>query len=439
MKNKTKFLKNLIIILGISIGILIMAEGVLRIVFPDKISNSNIFDSVSYEFNEDFLISLKPNIEKTFTRKEENGGYVTRWKTNNDSFRGESLRENPSYRIVVYGDSNIQARFSGAARTFSEQLSRYLHESGVLDVEVINAGIVGFGPDQILIRLTKEVDKYKPDLVIFHVFADNDFGDIIRNRLFSLDENGNLTSTEYIKTIDEHLLASESKKQKIFISQLLVLRALKKATSSLLKLKASTESNSTNKQLDSPSEQSKENQVNRLLKRVEAEYLVYKNSRPRKFSHFADHYDIDVALYPDKESSKIKVRLMDEVLNEANNLANAKGVKLLVLIQPSVIDLTRDNVLLGYEYLQQYSNYKRTNLTGAIEKICVSRNIHSVNLIKVFIENNPEDLFFRRDDHWTDRGQQLAAKEIAQYIIDHSMISLTRQIQPTLVPRAADL
>ncbi len=423
MKNKTKFLRNLVIIFGISLGVLILSEGILRIVFPDKVKNSNILDSIAYEFNEDFLISLRPNITKKYIRKEANGGYITRWKTNNNSFRGPSLRDDPTYRVIVYGDSNIQARFSGRTRTFPGQLARFLQESGIPDVEVINAGVIGFGPDQILIRFANEVDKYKPNLIIFHIFADNDFGDIIRNRLFSLDVNGNLTRTDYKTTTDAYLLVSERRKLKTFISQLLVLRALKKAASSLVKVKSSGELKGTNKQSRTPSKQSKENMVHELLEMVEAEYLVYKESQPRKFSHFTDHYDIDIALYPNQESSKMKTRLMEEVLKEASKLASAKGISLLVLIQPSIKDTTKDNALLTYEYLQQYPNYKKTNLTDAVEKICVSHNIHSINLFNVFMENGPEDLFFRAEnDHWTDRGQQLAAKETARYINDNSML-----------------
>ena len=125
MKSKTKFLKDLVIILGISLGVLLLCEGILRIVLPDKVKRSNILDSVAFEFNEDFLISLRPNITKEYIRDEANGGYITRWRTNNNSFRGLSLRDKPTYRIIVYGDSNIQARFSGSARTFPGQLDRF--------------------------------------------------------------------------------------------------------------------------------------------------------------------------------------------------------------------------------------------------------------------------------------------------------------------------
>lgn len=56
-----------------------------------------------------------------------------------------------------------------------------------------------------------------------------------------------------------------------------------------------------------------------------------------------DHYDVDVALDSERDSSKTKIRLMEEVLKEASNVARKKNIKFLVLIQPSVIDLTVDD------------------------------------------------------------------------------------------------
>lgn len=406
---KCKFFKDFVIIVLISLGILVGSEGILRIVFPEKVQNStekvqNL--NVAYEFNEDFLVHLKPNISKIFTRSKENGGNITRWKTNKDSFRGANLKDDSRYRVIVYGDSNVQARFSGSTRTFTGQLDHYLRKRGIPDIEIINAGVIGFGPDQSLIRFAKEADKYRPNLVIFHVFADNDFGDIVRNRLFSLDTSGNLISTDHRKTIDAHLLDREREKYKSYISDLLIVRAVKKITAGFLS-----------------KEEKEENVVHQLQESVEAEYLVYKESRPRQFSHFEDHYDIDIALHPEQESSRKKIQLMNEVLKKANNFSHAKGIKFLVIIQPSVIDLTKDNTVLNYEYLQKYPNYKRTNLTGEVEKICAFHNIHCINLFDVFLENSPEDLYFMaRDGHWNDQGQELAAKETALYIIQHSMI-----------------
>jgi hypothetical protein len=256
----------------------------------------------------------------------------------------------------------------------------------------------------------QEVDRYNPDLVIFHVFADNDFGDILRNRLFSLDANGNLVSTNYEKKLDPLFLADNRNNIMSYISELFIVRAMNKVVLAVFE------------QPEQP-EQRREELVNQLQEVAEEEYLVYKHSQPQKFSHFEDHYDIDVALNPDGESAKVKLALMEGILNKANILARNKGIEFLVLIQPSVVDMTEDNWTLNYNYLQKFPGYNSRNLSDAVASICVSNNINSVNLFALFSANNPEELFFRGgNNHWTDQGQNLAAKETARYLIDHSMI-----------------
>ena len=411
-----KIFKDFVIILAISLTALIGAEIILRITFPEKIINSDKEiqkTPIAYEFNENFLVHLKPNISKVYTRAKVNGGNKITWKTNKDSFRGPNLRDSPEYRVIVYGDSNIQARFSENKKTFTGQLEYYLGESGVSNIEIINAGIVGFGPDQSLIRFENEVDRYKPNLVILHIFADNDFGDLVRNRLFSLDTNGNLVNTNYRKTVDPHLLKSEPHRYKSSISKLLIVQETEKIISRLLDQKTKKKKKKT---------YVKKETIDRLWERVNAEYKIYKASQPKQIGHFADHYDIDVALNPEQESSQIKIQLMGKILNRANNLALAKGIKFLVIIQPSTIDMTADNFLLGYQDLQEYPNYSRSRLSGEIEKLCVSHNIHFINFFDTFLENNPGSLYFKANDHWNDEGQKVAAIKTAQYVIDNSML-----------------
>lgn len=400
-----KVLRDTIIIIAISLGLLVVSETILRIVFPEKIITRS--KNLAYEFNEDYLLSLRPNIKKTFLRQVQNGGDIIQWKTNNDSFRGDELRNNPQVRIMVYGDSNIQARFSNTENTVVYKLGEYLKKDGIKDIEVVNAGIIGFGPDQSLIKFKKEADTYKPNLVIFHIFADNDFGDILRNRLYELDANHNLIEADYRRTVDDHLIYE---RQLDFVSSLLIIRETKKLAQ-LIK---------GNEKEDKGNE--KEDRLNLLQKLVEEEFSVYKAKKYSKYSGFSDHYDLDLALDPDKESSKTKIKLMEAVLKTANIVARSKGIKFLVLIQPSVIDLTKGNTVLNYEYLEKYPKYRRTNLTDAVKNICVENNIHYINLYEAFMRNDPENLFFRAgDNHWNDQGQDIAAKETASYITSRMM------------------
>jgi len=91
----------------------------------------------------------------------------------------------------------------------------------------------------------------------------------------------------------------------------------------------------------------KKKSINDLREWSESEYSIYKESRPRRVE--GDHYDMDIALNPGQESSKIKIKLMEEVLIKANDFARSKNIEFLVLILPSVIDLTKGNYSINYE------------------------------------------------------------------------------------------
>ena len=77
---------------------------------------------------------------------------------------------------------------------------------------------------------------------------------------------------------------------------------------------------------------------------------------------FSDHYDIDVATNTDQESSRVKTKLMSEVILKAKRIADARSISFLVLIQPSIVDLTTDNSVLNYECCKKFPNYNEKTL-----------------------------------------------------------------------------
>jgi hypothetical protein len=409
----SKLAKDTIIILIISLILIVLPEIILRIICPEKVRDFQITFPPAFKFNKDYGYILKPNIQKSFQRSDQNGGNIIKWHTNKNSFRGAELEDNPNKRIIVYGDSNILAEFSILENTFTAQLGKYLNSYDLADIEVVNAGICGFGPDQNLIRFKNEANLYHPNLVIFHIFADNDFGDIFRNRIFELDKSGELIKSNYKFTIDEFNSRRKRLIKKVIVSNSLTLRAILKLFGLFQKEREviQTELNQEESRL-----------VDIYQKYTEKEYSVYKKSMPKIES--MDHYDIDIALNPEQESSIMKIKLMEEVLKKANDFARSKNIAFLVLIQPSVIDSTKENFSLNYEHLQKYPNYKRTNLTNAIEKICVSHNIKYINLFEVFKNSSPEQLFFRGvNNHWNDLGQDIAARETASLIYKLAMLN----------------
>lgn len=78
------------------------------------------------------------------------------------------------YRILVLGDSYVEALQMPLAESFPQQLSAQLQAWGAA-VEVINAGVSGWGTDQQLLWLREEGLKYHPDLILLAFFPGNDF------------------------------------------------------------------------------------------------------------------------------------------------------------------------------------------------------------------------------------------------------------------------
>lgn len=411
----------------IAIALLAALEIALRIAYPGDVAIAGSLGPIAYVFNPDYGVSLKPDQHKFFARKPENGGYIVQWRTNSAAFRGEPLHPDPSYRVLVYGDSNIQARFSGQQRSFTGQLASILEKQlageGIAETEVINAGLVGAGPDQSLIRFTLQSDQLKPDLVIFHIFADNDLGDIIRNRLFELDDNGALQRSSHAVEPDDDLLQADRHRLRDFVSRLLVV----KKTKALLQHWTGWPKHKHEQQAAANKQRSlaerRQYEVDFLLERARQEFAVYEARAARKFSHFSDHYDYDSALFPDQPSSREKLRLMEAILARAYQHARDRGIQFLVLIQPSVIDLTLDNALVNREFLSQYPDYRPETLSSSIEQVCKRNGIPVLNLMENFRDHEPATLYFTAgDDHWSDHGQELAAQLTARYLLDTGML-----------------
>ena len=389
-------------ILGISIAGLVLLEAGLRIVFPEKLVGSRFqFYRTPLQYHPEYIYSLRPNLEWRYERDEINGGDIIPLQTNSRSLRGNELRSDSDVRILVFGDSNIEGRFSRLKDTFTSKLESYLNHKQDRDIEVVNAGTRGFGPDQNLIRLSLEVDSLDADMVVFHIFADNDFGDLIRNGLFDVEE-GRLTR-RYLPQRSNSLQRHISE----FTSSLLITHAMKKFLKALSQLNAPT------------TDQTAESYVAELIALTEAEYAAFKNdgdSPLNRGSLSTDHYDIDIAIHPASESSEKKIEIMEKIILEVRNLLRLKEIDLLVLIQPSVVDLT-NNYEVGHQYLERYSSYSRERLTSIVADICARLGIAHLNLFPVFLENEPETLFFQAvDDHWNESGQDLAAATAAELI-----------------------
>jgi hypothetical protein len=401
-------LTNSLIISAITLALLGAAEVGLRIIYPDMNPELELRpQDVAFQFDPDHLIGLKPKMTKTFSREPENGGDTIVWRTNAESFRGAPLSTNYDLRVIVYGDSNIQARFSRLKHSFPYLLGANLERLAGRRVDVINAGVIGAGPDQSFIRMRKDIDRYLPDIVVLHIFADNDFGDLIRNRIFEISSSGAFVETEASRelTPDERRILGQTILQKHLSSFHLTLaadRIAKRLGLTAPKEKPPTDPADIAAALDT---------------QLEEEFEVYAKRAPRAFSHFADHYDLDVATQPDTESARVKKDLMKGVLGGVRDFLKPLNIRLVVLIEASPRDLTQ-NQSLNYVHFSKYPNYSQDTLSSNIMEICVSLDLSCINLFNQFSKHDPETLYFKMEnDHWNDAGQALAAQIAADYIL----------------------
>ncbi|WP_372366440.1 hypothetical protein [Candidatus Uabimicrobium sp. HlEnr_7] len=368
-------------------------EALLRIVKTQLSTKTAQKTSSAFVFHPHYIITLKKNHQKEFVHNNINGGKVITWKTNAHGFRGKELQKNPYRRIVVYGDSNIQARFSSLKDTFTQQLQTLL-SNNQQQIEIINAGIVGAGPDQYLLRLQEQYQLLQQHLTIFAVFADNDLGDILRNRLFFIEKD-TLKKTSFPVISDEKLTTYRSiiqRSQSNFLTIRTIDKIIKKYSDSSQKI------------------------IQTLQVYCKQDYELYLQKKPRKVLHINDYYDIDIALNPKQASAILKIKLLEKILYRAQNFCHNRNSKFLVIILPSVIDLTK-NGRWSYADLKKVSpTYKSNNISQAIENVCKNIKIPYINFFKAMSKNNPSTLFFIRDGHWNNAGQKLAAEQTKSYI-----------------------
>ncbi len=394
-----------------TVSSLALLEVFLRLWFP-------VFPS-SYQADDVLLTKLVPGASKAFTRLAVNGGQRIVSHINSQGFRGEELRPlDRQKRVIVYGDSNVQAEFSELAATFPKQLESRLAPAFATGIEVINAGVVGYGPDQYSLRLAADAQKLRPSLIVVVIFADNDYGDLIRNRIYRLNSRGTME-------LMPHALTPQMKAQLRRADHPEGLRRLQmeRYAARLWSLVLSRWSAGHG----SPYESDRFLYVEQGLANRRAYYRNYVAagaSAGYVENPFDDYYDADIALQPDSDSARYKIALMEQVLINLRDSAARAAAKLVLVILPSAIDACD-----GY-YFQvnaaKYPQYDRARLSGLIEAMAVRNGIPHLNLFPAFRAQDANLYYFHGgDDHWNDAGQARAAQLLADLIERNQLLGPT--------------
>ena len=402
MQTFARHLKFYVLLVVACAAFLAACELGLRWMLPDDVPSTADYEML--EADDVLGYRLGPSIDAVFERTPANGGDRIRWRTNARGFRGDELAATMT-RIVVYGDSNVQAVFSTDANTFPERLESLVSLELGRPVEVVNAGVIGYGPDHYLLRMTADLPLLQPDLVVMTIFADNDLGDLLRHRLFEVRDGRLMERSDHV-TYPRSSLVERARRLAL---RLLITRAALKALSAIGLL--SDAGVGASEQPDTIAARIR--QLDHLAALTFARYTMPGSEFLR-----GDYYDIDVAVAPESDAARAKLSLLAAILSEAKATADRAGVPLLVVIEPSRVDLTTLDPV-NYETLAQaYASYDRRRLTRSIEELCRSASIDVINLYDTFSQNAPETLYFGdRDSHWNDAGQRLAAETVAPRVV----------------------
>jgi lysophospholipase L1-like esterase len=96
--------------------------------------------------------------------------------TNSWGLRGPEPELDAPVRGIVLGDSFMQGLFVDDEHTPPECLRRDLEARLTTKVSLLNAGVLGYSPEQYYYSLVAFADRFRPQFVVVSVFA-NDFGE----------------------------------------------------------------------------------------------------------------------------------------------------------------------------------------------------------------------------------------------------------------------
>jgi lysophospholipase L1-like esterase len=355
-----------------------------------------------YELHPRYLHTLVPGARRLFFRSPRDGGGSVLASVNSDGFMGPELgTRDGARRVVVYGDSFVAGEFSPAGERFATKLADALSGSAAVRFHVTNAGVAGYGPDQVALRLEDELPALDPDLVVVAVFAGNDFGDLLRNKIFRLDGGGGLVSRH--PRPSERLRAEFAQARRQAAGSLF-LRGLRDVAL--------------------PPRRTRERSLLpaggfvHLVERREREYVQSILSPGDLVEHLlGDPYDADVACTPRAESARYKVALMEQVVRRLAETARGHRTPIAFVFIPSAFDAAD-----GFERpdTASFPEYRPRAATDALSAAAERSGLVYLDLYPVF-RASPKRLYFHADEHWNAEGQALAAQLAAALLRERGL------------------
>jgi peptidoglycan/LPS O-acetylase OafA/YrhL len=346
------------------IVLFITLEQYLRIKRPLEVGRWGEYPALQTDPNT--VYSLKPN--KSTHLRYNNYDYTVR--TNSMGFASPEIdlrKDDPKiFRILIVGDAFSMPEGMEYAYSYSSLMEQEL-KNNIKDrtIQVINGGVTGYGPNEMLAQIKYYIDTIKPDLVINEFFI-NEFEEV------NLSEDARRKDIGFNK--------EESKRLQIFGYSQLVLN------------------------------------YRIWLRNVSG----FEDEQYNYYKSLLNLYEKSSVFYSDTVINKL-----DNYFGEIKSLTDQKGAKLWLVYVPGQIEVSPPNYISYYPGHVNLADTNRFDFISShkiINSLCARHKIPLLDT-KEILKNYPgQPVYFVDSWHWNQTGHKLIAKMLAKEI-EHSLSS----------------
>jgi lysophospholipase L1-like esterase len=334
-----------------------------------------------------------------------------------------------TFRILILGDSFTEGMQVDLAQTFPPQLQACLAGRASRPVEVINAGKSAYGPGEELLFFTHEGVKYQPDLVLTAIFPGNDIKDIRRDPDSNMVQSfGGYQFYFDGEQLEKHWIewADPPDEEISWFQQFLRRYSALYYTF-----------------------QSPDSQVLRDLDRLVEPWWpnLLSSGPPLETFNASDYPDfaedeylvIFTKNFPHNTLVPPRVQelwqLFKAILQQLQDQTEAHGAQLAVVLIPREAQVHPE---LYNERVNEYA--KRYDLlqagldvwdisapNQAIADLMIERDIPTLDLMpgfQTYAQTHDGLLYFEKDIHFNEKGHQLAANLICDWLVEQELIPL---------------
>ncbi|MBI3789905.1 MAG: SGNH/GDSL hydrolase family protein [Gemmatimonadetes bacterium] len=319
-------------------------------------------------------------------------------------------------RLVVFGDSYVAGEFLPYSRTYGEELARALGTGIGEAVEVVPAAVPGYGPWQELLSMQADLPRFAPDAAVLVLLADNDFGDLVRDRRVRVRADS-LIDWRPVRLTDSLRTAIEGAAHPAGLDRLHLMRWLRRA----LEKRPNAIPRGLDQRAVAVQRLYRGPLSAGLMTNDELDFARFQaaGDAPAGGEIFGDHYALSMAL-PDSPMSDTALHLMRVVLDEARRTAAARQVPLLTLVVPSAIDAcTRYDRMID---TVRFPAYDRRLHSRRLVSVARAAGLVVVDLWDAFQADDACTLYFPRINHWNAEGAARAARVSADSLLARGFV-----------------